>query len=556
MKAGEEKDLTTITAPAKKPESKPAHSVRILAGLYQLLRSLIPDAERFFGSMIEIEETGTRVRVTPRHTGQTVIEFTRTPNPLAMTEGAAESGSPPPEKMRLTMPAEEETEAPPIRTTLEREFEQATLEMTKQLLRDEAQAGRLPREDAEFWEDPANEKNLKAAAKCIFYTTTDTGTTGDLVDELHQKTLEAMGEILEADVLDLLRTACPRTGTPETEIAPAHELPVHGGGLTIRHYNKAAMLLGCTEEFRRVNGGAVPWILAQPETGGEPTHQGQFIGAERAAALAQGLTPKGWSAMTRATPTTTLTVIHQCGNLSEAAAVINWLADLNRSVDTEPLGQILARPEMRAALAGTGNTTLDRNIRKATALTIGAQTKGSAGPGRGREGQQQLADALTYALATAAEGNHITATTFGGLIKAVKRWHDRLNRERIRQQWQNMVNDHGGVPRTWEPVLETFEHGGVTATELTSEEALLAEALELDHCVHLYGTRSARGNIRVFSLKDQDGTRATTAIMLTDGKWQVEQTRTRKNHQASEPMRECGKALAESCNGHDGKPTG
>ena len=102
-------------------------------------------------------------------------------------------------------------------------------------------------------------------------------------------------------------------------------------------------------------------------------------------------------------------------------------------------------------------------------------------------------------------------------------------------------------PQSAQQEQET-RHQDVTATELTSECMLLHEALEMNHCVHIYGSRAEQGTVRIFSLTQESGNRATASIILRNGLWQQEQTRGRRNHPTTDAMRECTLALAEACN--------
>ena len=91
-------------------------------------------------------------------------------------------------------------------------------------------------------------------------------------------------------------------------------------------------------------------------------------------------------------------------------------------------------------------------------------------------------------------------------------------------------------------------HEALKMTELTDESMLLHEALKMTHCVHLYGSRAQQGTIRIFSLTQESGNRATASIILRNGLWQQEQTRGKRNHPTTDAMRECTLALAQACN--------
>ena len=538
--------MTTTAAPA----TAEMPSVRELPALYQMLRTLIPDPHAFFDNLTGIEEEPGKMTVTPRHTARPAITLTQLPNPLAAALAATEGQEPtepPPGPLQLTMAHEQGAATATIRETLEREFDSAMLQVASQMLQEEAGAGRMAEDDARLWDEPGNDHTVMAAIKCVFYTTTDTGTIDEHVEELYRDVREAMQAMLSRPVLDMLAATCPLTGHgAEEESGPDH-ITIQGTALTTRQYNKGTLVMACSPECTGANAGALPWILAQPDPGAAPRHQGEFIGAERAAAMAQGLSARSWTAMTKMKPDITCRVISHCTGLAEAAGIINWLTGITNTPDEMSLSEILARPALRQRLSQPADTLADRNLSRAAALAVrrktGPRTRGE------RAERHEVADALTYADAATMEGTEVTATTFGGLLKAVKRWHTRLNRDLIRQQWQAAVNANGGTVQSWQAALEQFEHEGVTATELTSEHMLLEEALELDHCVHLYGARSAGGTVRVFALRGAGGNRATTAIINANGTWRVEQTRARANHPAPGEMQACAQEIAKVCNG-------
>ena len=147
-----------------------------------------------------------------------------------------------------------------------------------------------------------------------------------------------------------------------------------------------------------------------------------------------------------------------------------------------------------------------------------------------------------------ALNRRVTATTWEGVVKAVKRWRRRMDRDKTRGEWDKIIEANNGTIRNWGPIMEGFEHPDVTVVELTDETMLLEEALDMNHCVHLYGERAERGIVRIFSLRGQADRRATASILLTNGLWKVEQTRCAGNHPAQQMMRDCADALAAACN--------
>ena len=317
---------------------------------------------------------------------------------------------------------------------------------------------------------------------------------------------------------------------------------------TIDQYNKAALILGCSKETRNANAGAVPFILAQETSHQEVSDQGQFIGKERARAMRHGMTARGWKRMTHMDPKLIHSIVLAAKDLEEAAGIINWLAHQGEKIKESRLYQIMQYDIIREKLSRPPKNLEDLNLVKIAALTItNKETHVQSAP-QEQDTRHQIVDAVAYAHRMTLDGTKITATTRGGFLKAIHQWHQRMNREQTWQQWTDIVNNNGGEIRRWEPTLGQFKHQGVTATELTNETMLLHEAFEMDHCVHIYGSRAQQGTVRIFSLTQESGSRATASVMLRNGLWQQEQVRGKRNHPTTDAMRECALALVEACN--------
>ena len=555
------------------PDTGPTPKAPNLPELYRLLSTLIQDPDEFFDGLIEINATPGGVTVTPWHRDQPAIDLRELPNPMAPTE---RSGSHGPEEANPEEAGPEETQAGPlkmsiiqtrtdkaeqssVREILEQEFETAMLHRAKHLLRAEAQDGGAAPPDDRRWDQPNCARNLLAAIKCVFYASHESVNMDEHIDALEDDMQAQMEDMLSPSVLEMLSANCPVSGFTRNEPARSGLQEAAEEGLfqrtktTISQYNKATLLLACSMETIGANAGAVPWMLDQPEADETPHHQGQLMGSERAAAMRQGMTAPGWTAMTHMDPSTTQAIINQCSDLTETVGIINWLAGLGQKPHTSTLVDLLNRPDVRVKLSQPPKTLQDENVRRAAALAIRNTERNIPGARETQQERQSVADALTYAQVLAMEDRKVTAATFGGLIKGVNRWHAQLNREKTRKQWETNVAANGGVVRKWQPVLGHFNHQEVTATELTDETMLLEEALALDHCVYLYGPRTERETVRIFSLSDQSGGRATTSITMSNGTWHLEQTRARANHPAPEAMRECARELVAACNAEGGQ---
>ena len=385
-------------------------------------------------------------------------------------------------------------------------------------------------------------------AKCVFYASDISESLDAYIENLDCRLQEEMEKKFNPQVIGLLEQSAPPRGfMPSREEMP-DETPddprISETGIMIGQYNKAALILGCSKETRSANAGAVPFMLAQKTPNQEVSHQGEFIGSERARAMQHGMTAHGWKRMTHMDPKLIHNIVLFSKDLEEAAGIINWLAHQGQNIQERSLSQMMQHADIREKLSHPPRNLGDLNMERVAALTIthkqSAQQK--------QETRSQIADVLTYTQRMTLDGTKVTATTWGGMLKAIHQWHQRMNQEETRQQWTDIVDANSGKIRSWEPTIGEFKHQDVTATELTDETMLLHEALEMSHCVHLYGTRAQQGTIRIFSLTQESGNQATASIILRNGLWQQEQTRGKRNHPTTDAMRECTLALAQACN--------
>ena len=545
-----------------------------LPDLYRMLSELIENPREFFDSLIQVETTNNNLSVRAWGIPDPVISLRDIPNPISQTgrdsfPATPEENQPAfppvfPIELSLTPINPEKVNSREVTTKeiLAKHFEAALIQRTKEILN---------HGPSQEWEEPAHIQNLLTAAKCIFYASDITSdieiahrVSADLfpisesldvyIETLDDHLQKEMQKKLNPQVINLLDQSAPSPGFRPSRKETADEtrpeithimIPnIRVMGITIDQYNKAAMVLSCSKETRSANAGAIPFILAQQTSHQGISHQGEFIGRERTQAMQHGMTPHGWKKMTHMDPNFTLSIIHYSNDLEEAAGIINWLPHQGEKIDETSLSQMMEYTDIREKLSHPPRNLGDLNMERVAALTIthkqSAQQK--------QETRRQIADALTYTQRMTLDGTKITATTWGGMLKAIHQWHQRMNREEIRQQWTDIVDANGGKSRSWEPTIGEFKHQDVTATELTDECMLLHEALEMNHCVHLYGRRAQQGTIRIFSLTQESGNRATASIILRNGLWQQEQTRGKRNHPTTDAMRECTLALAQACN--------
>ena len=539
-----------------------------LPQLYRMLSELIENREEFFDGLIQVETKDSSLTVRAWHLPDPVISLRDIPNPISQARTDRFPATPeedqPAGPMELCLTPFNPEEANPeeanpeeanpgeinTKEILAKHFETALIHRTKEI---------LDHNLSQQWEEPADIKDLLTAAKCVFYASDISESLETYIETLDRRLQKEMEKKLNPQVISLLAQSAPSRGfKPSREETPEethpdkilHTMDIHMGeiGITIGQYNKATLILGCSKETRSANAGAVPFILAQETSHQEVSDQGQFIGNERAQAMRHGMTTHGWKRMTHMDPKLIQSIVLLSKDLEEAAGIINWLAHQGEKIEKSNLSQIMQYADIREKLSRPPRNLGDLNMVKIAALTIAHKETHVQSAQQEQDARHQIADAVTYAERMTLDGTKITATTWGGILKAIHRWHERMNREETRQQWTDIVNNNGGKIRWWKPTLGQFKHQDVTATELTNECMLLHEALEMNHCVHIYGSRAEQGTVRIFSLTQESGNRATASVVLRGGLWRQEQISGRSNHPTTDAMRECTLALAEACN--------
>ena len=541
-----------------------------LPELYRMLSELIENPTEFFDSLIQVETRNNNVTVMAWHIPDPVISLRDIPNPISQTGRDSFLATPEenqpvfppvfPIELCLTPINPKTIDLGEVKTKeiLAKHFEAALIQRTKEILGHGL---------SQQWEKPEGIKELLTAAKCVFYASDIEFThrvsgsfsilsesLEDYIETLDEHLHREMQKKLNPQVINLLDQSAPSRGfkpsrketANETHPKIIHIMDPNMGviPITVGQYNKAALVLGCSKETRSANAGAIPFILAQETPNQGVSHQGEFIGSERTRAMQHGMTAHGWKKMTHMEPKFTLSIIHYSNDLEEAAGIINWLAHQGQKLHESSLDHMMQYTDIREKLSRPPRNLGDLNMGRVAALAITRKESTQ----QEQETRHQIADAVAYAQRMTLNGTKVTAATWDGMLKAIHQWHERMNREQTRQQWTDIVNNNGGKIRSWEPALGEFKHQDVTATELTNETMLLHEALEMNHCVHMYGSRAQQGTVRIFSLTEESGGRATASIILRNGLWQQEQTRGRRNHLTTDAMRECTLALAQACN--------
>ena len=529
----------------------------LLPTLYRLLTDLIPDRKQFFHELITMTTTPQPVSVTAWHMDEPFITFREEPNPLGPGDGRDDKKDRDDQQQNMptstfhlsTKPERSDTEqSTKIEESVHHHFHAALVQRAIDLLEREG-AHLIPSEHAD-WKSDRNIPTVISAVKCVFYASGSyeyQDALEEYIQDIQTNIARDIDKAYEKRPLELIES--------HENIRPFRENP--DGTLTFQdkdwrnfpairaQYNKAAMFLSCTQRVQDANQGAMPWILAQPEQDETYPHEGQFIGAERALALKYGMSPRGWTYMTQMEPSLTRGLLNDTKTAKKSAELINWLASLSYEINQTHFQLILQKEDVMAQLLKTPQTLIEENLKAVALLAIHHPKKGNS---HDTNTNQKIADAVTYARHMTINGEKITSRTWNGLLKKIHRWHEEMSLQATRDEWARIVQTNEGKVRYWEPVLGEFQRDGITARELTDEEMLLEEALQMKHCVHLYGAKSERGLARIFALTSESGNRATAGLVQTGGEWKKEQTRGYRNHNPAQEMIDFTKELVAACN--------
>ena len=325
-----------------------------LPELYRTLSELIENPREFFDSLIQMETRNNNLTVRAWHIPDPVISLRDIPNPISQTgtdnfpETLEENQPAYPMELCLT-PINPKTIGPgEIKTEeiLAENFEAALIHRTKEILGHSL---------SQQWEEPEGIKDLLTAGKCVFYASDISETLEAYIENLDCRLQEEMEKKFNPQVIGLLDQSAPPRGFKPSREEMSDETPddprMSETGIMIGQYNKAALILGCSKETRSANAGAVPFILAQKTPNQEVSHQGEFIGSERARAMQHGMTAHGWKRMTHMDPKLTHSVILFSKDLEEAAGIINWLAHQGQNIQERSLSQMMQHADIREKLS-------------------------------------------------------------------------------------------------------------------------------------------------------------------------------------------------------------
>ena len=533
----------------EKPETHETSEAPLptLPRLYRTLSSLISKPEHLMNQLIQVKPTHDSIVVQDIYQSDPILTLREEPNPLWNSR----SNTPqPPGPLCMTIrPESEDSEEPEsLSALIAQHFNAVLLVKTREILRRAGEDALQP--GIEDWDRPEHTQEILKAARCVIHAATGLEQIQSHTEYLEREIQDAMSEMMDERVLETVKNWPIPISFEEigdrSETTPDRMFKDQQA--TLSGYNKATLLFACSPGALEANRGAIPWMLAQPISQETYVHEGQFIGAERRTAMEYGISPKGWTRMTRMDQQTTQDILHYSRSPWDASGTINWLATLNQKIDRQQLIEILLGIGSAIKLTPETGNLRKENLKKVALLAVGHERSKQESYTETRQARENISDAITYAHQAATEGSPVTAKTWNGLMKAIHRWHERMNEKKTRAEWERIVSANQGKIRSWEPLLELWKDEEITATELTDEHMLLEEALEMKHCVHIYGQAAEKGQVRIFALRSKESNRATTSVVQRDGSWIEQQTRGYRNHPPAPAIQQWAQKLVNACN--------
>ena len=314
------------------------------------------------------------------------------------------------------------------------------------------------------------------------------------------------------------------------------------GSASLKAYNVTASNHQCLADLARSNPGAASWLLIREELPAHPVkHPGQLVSQVKSSMLKAGLEPRNWR-FTATLPHQVMVPLAKRATNTNAALILNAAARVNSRPhpDVAHALSALLEPPPQFHLTNTPASPPDNTVtlaNNAKFVSISCQESARILRQIPELHQPDLQEALPslrdYVNHLSSDNQQLTATTWGGLIKASDKWH---RQDAIRQRditWNQYLQASDGHYLAWHSALPTVRVGAYTITPLTDEKQLHFEAAYMDHCVYRYGKDCASGRSRIFSISKDNSKVATTQITNHNGKWTHSQTRGKHNHQAN-----------------------
>ena len=314
--------------------------------------------------------------------------------------------------------------------------------------------------------------------------------------------------------------------------------------ITAWHYNTAISLAADFDHLVQTNPAPMTWYLRTRTWGPEIHHSGQLITAARRDMELLGLTASSWRHCTHL-PIPLIQALTIPGRQASTMLALNLMARAR----TMPHPRTAQWTQHLLQRSIDHEDITDRNTpNQQTALKLILRQSDELqqqGPGDQTHLLGQARNIMDYVLQADRQGQVIRPRTYASLLRRSQQWHQRLRYHPARIMEQ--LKGYDG-PLNWDPIVQQVDCGHYQAHALNNLDELIQEGLRMNHCVATYAPRCASGTSRIYSLRNQDNSRAATVeLQLHQDRWISLQAQARHNAPLPPPAQEAIRLLAETC---------
>ena len=317
------------------------------------------------------------------------------------------------------------------------------------------------------------------------------------------------------------------------------------GKVNPKRYNRV-VAAGATAiaQLSGTNPGATSWLLSQERATSQTLqHPGEIIKQVHERARKAGVDQRYWKTIARMDPEVMELLMQRHVPQYAVGIIINACGDIQCSPTTTQVSNALwlfSTCKRRSDYIGPTRreenpiaTRARERLRHLMRLIFKA-----TGTEQPVEADWQTISYLAdYAVYIIDNDRDITAQTFGGFQKAAQRWHQAEQLEIAAAEIQAEIDRQEGWFHSWNSLVEATTVPDptdptmpvISVVPLTNTHALLQEGREMRHCVGTYSNQCLDGRSRIFSIRQDGHTLATTQLSLTMGQWKVSQTKAVKN---------------------------
>ena len=324
------------------------------------------------------------------------------------------------------------------------------------------------------------------------------------------------------------------------------------GETTIERYNRTVINRDPLLEIATTNPGAIGWTISDHALNERVhNHPGTIISALRPRLEAMGVHKSHWKTVSKIPPQSMALITPPKMPRYLAAAILNSCGAANAVPTPKTMKQATAMAQHVRNLSPHVHSPRknDPERQQQAMETLSRAIRLLLAAGENNTSKRELYEICDYVANRINQRQDINNTNLTGLTRASHRWHQHMTQARMAQQIQDKLDQANGWVQAWNSLighttLQTPDGQTITAVPLTDSLALLTEGGTMRHCVGTYDNPCIRGNSRIFSLRSETHTLATTQLTLSGGRWTASQTRGPHNHQAAKDIQQLAKDLA------------